>query len=98
MARTADTYIERVRDFDNYLKYETEFDIEEFKANRIITVRSLYGFAKECLSIEADELEEEIINRMKESNRCEADELIFFFYETAKYSSIVLFQLDEWLS
>lgn len=98
MARTTDTYTERVRDFNNYLKYETEFDIEEFKANRIITVRSLYGFAKEYLSIEADDLEEEILNRMEESDRCEADEIIFYLYETAKYSSIVLFQLDEWLS
>lgn len=98
MARTTDTYIDRVEDFNNYLKYETEFDIEEFKANRIISVRSLYGFAEEYLSIQADDLEEEILNRMEESDRCEADEIIFFFYETAKYSSIVLFQLDEWLS
>lgn len=98
MARTTDTYIDRVEDFNNYLKYETEFNIEEFKANRIISVRSLYGFAEEYLSIEADDLEEEILNRMEESDRCEADEIIFFFYETAKYPSIVLFQLDEWLS
>lgn len=98
MTRTADTYIERVGNSKNYLKYETEFDIEEFKANRIITVRSLYGFAEEYLSIEADELEEEILDRMEDSDRCEADEMIYFFYETAKYPSLVLFQLDTWLS
>lgn len=98
MTRTADTYIERVENNKNYLKYETEFDIEEFKANRIITVRSMYGFAEEYLSIEADELEEEILDRMENSERCEADEMIYFFYETAKYPSLVLFQLDTWLS
>lgn len=98
MTRTADTYIERVENSKNYLKYETEFDIEEFKANRIITVRSLYGFAEEYLGIETDELEEEILDRMEDSERCEADEMIYFFYETAKYPSLVLFQLDTWLS
>ncbi len=97
--RTTDTYIlDDRKDFTFYLKYEKELDIEEFKAGRIITVRSLYGFAEELLGMDSDDVEDKVTEKMVRSGRCEADELIHYFWETAKYPSIVLQDLDIWLS
>ncbi len=98
MERRESTYTARVENQDNYLKYESGFDLDEFKDNRVITVRSLYGFVEFVLNLEVDEVEDEIIKRMVETGRPEADELILYLYDTAKYPSSTLYKLDYWLS
>lgn len=80
-----------------YLKYEGSLDLDEFKAGRIFPVRSLYGFVESCLPyLDSDTVEEEVIELMEMSGRCEADELITYLWETAKYGSLLLKELDAW--
>lgn len=93
---TLGTYITRTD--SDYLKYEKDLDVDEFKAGRIIGCRSLYGFAEYILGLDPDEVEDEVFEGMLTSGRSEADELIHYFWETAKYPSIVMSEIDRWLS
>lgn len=86
-----------IRQDSFYLKYEDSLDLAEFKAGRIFPVRSIYSFIESCLPyLDADVVEEEVIEFMEQSGRCEADELIVYLWETAKYGSLLLMELDAW--
>lgn len=86
-----------IRKDEFYLKYERSLDLDEFKAGRTFPVRSIYDFIESCLpGIDADIVEEEVIEHMEFSGRCESDELIVYLWETAKYGSLLLKELDSW--
>lgn len=86
-----------IRKDDFYLRYEGSLDIEEFKGGRIFPVRSIYSFIETCLPyLNADMVEEDVIEDMEYSGRCEADELIHYIWESAKYSSLAMRELDAW--
>ena len=80
-----------------YLKYETSLNIEEFKGGRNFPVRSIYRFIEIYADyLNADTVEEDVMEDMEYSGRCEMDELIHYLWESAKYPSIIMREFDGW--